>query len=64
MRTVCQERECGKTIIDGPEDTPSHGICDSCFPGVLRSGGLPEEEIEIAVKEIKEAENVKKINHT
>ncbi len=64
MRTVCQERGCGKTIKDGPDHPVSHGIREACFPGVLRRGGLPEEEIETAVKEIKEAENVKKINYT
>jgi hypothetical protein len=37
------------------EDHPvSHGICAECLPGWLRRSGMPEDEIEQAIKEIEE----------
>ena len=52
MRTICQE--CKETITPGPEEIPSHGLCESCMPDFMRRGGVSEKDIAIFTKEINE----------
>lgn len=57
MKTVCQE--CNKILKEGPDEPVSHGLCLDCMPDFMRRGGVSEEEIEKAMKEIKEEEDAK-----
>ena len=45
MKTLCCI--CNKTMIEGPEDPPSHGICKECFPDYINSQGLDKEDVRI-----------------